>query len=552
MKHRPLFFSFLILVSAVLIRGLLLEYSDLLDPTESRYASVSQEMVLSGDWTTPRLPMSEGIMPYMGKPPLHFWLTAGAYSLFGVDEWTARLPSWLASIAILLVVWSFGQRFYSKEVGVASALMAFSSGMLFFLAGASVVDVTLTALVTASTYSLYLLIRSNGAQWKLGYLSSFLMALAFLTKGPIAIVLVWLPILLWSLILKDFQWRKSIPWFSCFLVFLVFTTPWFVLNEIRNPGSILYFFWNENIARYLFKEYGDKYGSGHVHTYGFSWLILIAAFMPWSIVTAWTIYRNGWRRVINLLKTDRNSLFALMWGTSGAAFFTFVRQLHGMYVLPCIPGMALFCAVLFFENKENLPLHIFERLKSRNLQLVIFVISVVLIVAGVWLGFSSFALILGVALTAVGIMFLGKINEINTKMAAVQVLSVTSFLMYLLVIICLGPYIDERRSAGELLNDIADAAVLQKRVPQVGVMTKNSFSLFWTSKAWESELSRELHVRYVEAEQIPKNIGHVILRAKDASMLPELERKGFAFAKQQGDWKLYSRKNNNRSHLYPS
>ncbi|MBX9787543.1 MAG: glycosyltransferase family 39 protein [Pirellulales bacterium] len=158
----------LLLLGAVLLRGFLLGYTDLLDPTETRYASVAQEMVLLHDWLTPRLPMPEGIVPYFGKPPLHFWLTASAYRLFEIDEWTARLPSWLAAVALLVVIWSYGKRFFGEEVGVAAALIAFSSAMFFFLAGASVTDVTLAALVAGSTYSLYLFAISDASRNGLG------------------------------------------------------------------------------------------------------------------------------------------------------------------------------------------------------------------------------------------------------------------------------------------------------------------------------------------------------------------------------------------------
>ncbi|RIL08633.1 MAG: hypothetical protein DCC75_08390, partial [Proteobacteria bacterium] len=364
-QHQNLI-SILILFGAILLRGALLEYTDLIDPTEARYASVAQEMVLLGDWLTPRLPMPEGVVPYMGKPPLHFWLTASAYSIFGIDEWTARLPSWLSAIALLLVIVSFGRRFFGERVGLSAALIAFSSVILFFLSGASVTDVTLAALVTGSTYFLYLLAISDGLTRKYALISSACMALAFLTKGPIAVILVWLPLLLWSAVQKNFRWLKSVPWLTSGLLFFAITSPWFVANEINNPGSFRYFFWNENIARYLFKDYGDKYGTGHVHPYGTSWFMLFANFMPWSLIIIWKSFRRGWRQIWERLKSDQNLLFALTWGVSAALFFTFVRQLHGMYVLPCIPGMALFSAVLLEEKEGKHSLRTFEFLSDRR------------------------------------------------------------------------------------------------------------------------------------------------------------------------------------------
>src|SRR4029078_7371138 len=56
-------------------------------PDEGRYAEISREMLASGDYVLPRL---NGLV-YLEKPPLQYWITAGAYRIFGVHEWTARL-----------------------------------------------------------------------------------------------------------------------------------------------------------------------------------------------------------------------------------------------------------------------------------------------------------------------------------------------------------------------------------------------------------------------------------------------------------------------------
>lgn len=527
----------LLLISAVLLRGLLLEYTDLVDPTEARYATVAQEMILLDDWLTPRLPMPEGVVPYMGKPPFHFWLTAGSYSLFGVDEWTARLPSWISSILILLVIWSFGRRFFNEQSAIAAALIAFSSGMLFFISGASVTDVTLTALVSAATYFLYQYIQTGQNRKRYAFYASALMALAFLTKGPVAIVLVWLPIILWSAVCKNFQWLKSIPWTNSSLIFLAITAPWFIANEISTPGSLKYFFWNENIARYLFKEYGDKYGSGHVHSYGTSWLMLFAAFAPWSLILIWKFIDLGFKEIYKKLRGDEHLLFAFIWGISAAIFFTFVRQLHAMYVLPCIPGIALFTASLLKTETDKS----ISFLKSKKFSYSIGIISLAIISTGAILSFSSISLFFGICLAAFGVFILNKLKESNSSYAHVQLLSSSSFLIYFLVIVCMTPYIDERRSAAELLYNLADSTIEEYKVPRVGIMTKNNFSFYWTSKAWHNELSRKVRIQYVEPTNIPKNVKHMILREKDVNKLSNRFKSAFVFEKQVGKWQLFNR-----------
>src|SRR3954470_19939883 len=77
-----------------------LEFRGLFQPDEGRYAEIAREMLVSGDWVTPRL----NGLKYFEKPPLQYWMTAAALGTFGIHDWTARLPAallgWLAVLAI--------------------------------------------------------------------------------------------------------------------------------------------------------------------------------------------------------------------------------------------------------------------------------------------------------------------------------------------------------------------------------------------------------------------------------------------------------------------
>src|SRR2546427_90570 len=95
------------IASAFLICALLwfagLEYRGLFMPDEGRYADIGREMLDSSDWVTPR---HNGIK-YLEKPPLQYWATAGAFALFGADEWTARLwPALTGFLGILLAAFA--------------------------------------------------------------------------------------------------------------------------------------------------------------------------------------------------------------------------------------------------------------------------------------------------------------------------------------------------------------------------------------------------------------------------------------------------------------
>ena len=85
-----------VLLAAAVVRLATLPTYPLNDTTEARYAEIGRLMVVSDDWVTPRIELGT---PFWGKPPLSFWLTALSFSLFGLSEFAARLPSLLLMLA---------------------------------------------------------------------------------------------------------------------------------------------------------------------------------------------------------------------------------------------------------------------------------------------------------------------------------------------------------------------------------------------------------------------------------------------------------------------
>ncbi|KXS52439.1 MAG: glycosyl transferase family protein, partial [Marinobacter sp. T13-3] len=73
------------------------------DTTEPRYAEIARIMAETGDWITPWFDYGT---PFWGKPPLSFWTQALSFQLFGVNEFAGRLPSWLANVGIVYLVYA--------------------------------------------------------------------------------------------------------------------------------------------------------------------------------------------------------------------------------------------------------------------------------------------------------------------------------------------------------------------------------------------------------------------------------------------------------------
>jgi 4-amino-4-deoxy-L-arabinose transferase-like glycosyltransferase len=211
-----------------------IESRKLIKPDEGRYAEVPREMVASGDWLTPRL---NGIK-YFEKPPLQYWATATAYSAFGLHHWTARLWSALTGLLGIFVIWFTGRRLYGEPAGILSALVAASSVHYVALAHMNTLDMGLTFFMGFSLCTFLLAQRQDVPlkERKLWMaLSWAATAAGILSKGPVALILPGLTILVYSLVQRDCRvWLRLDP-LPGVLLMAAITAPWFVWVSAVNP-----------------------------------------------------------------------------------------------------------------------------------------------------------------------------------------------------------------------------------------------------------------------------------------------------------------------------
>lgn len=117
------------------------------DPDEGRYAVVALDMLRSGDWVTPTL----NGLPFFHKPPLYYWLAAAGFSVLGVHEWVARLPSligaWMAAMSLLLLVRRYASAADAKAATVVLVTMPFA----YLAAQYANMDMLLAGCVSACT-----------------------------------------------------------------------------------------------------------------------------------------------------------------------------------------------------------------------------------------------------------------------------------------------------------------------------------------------------------------------------------------------------------------
>jgi 4-amino-4-deoxy-L-arabinose transferase-like glycosyltransferase len=310
-----------------------LEYRDLVDPDEGRYAEIPREMVVSGDWVTPRL----NDLKYFEKPPLQYWATAALYSVFGIDEWVARLWPALAGMLGLLITSVAARRLYGSAVGVAAPFVL--GGMLLFAIFARILTLDMTVtLFLALTIFAFVIAQDDGSttgqrrRWMLvGWAA---IAGAVLSKGLIGIVLPAGTVAAYVILHRDWSMLRRLHAGTGLALFAALTVPWFVAVAARNPEFNQFFFWHEHVERFLRPEH---------HRPGPWWYFLgigAAGTLPWT----GALFARG------LLKTDSGRRFhptrlLVLWCVLVTAFFSASSSKLPGYILPIFPALAVLIAL---------------------------------------------------------------------------------------------------------------------------------------------------------------------------------------------------------------
>lgn len=311
-----------------------LDYRNLIKTDEGRYAEISREMVVSGDWLTPRL---NGIK-YFEKPPFQYWATAAAFKIFGFHEWTARLWTALAGFLTVLVVWWSGRKLFGESAGFYGAMVLASNLYFVAMGHFNALDMGLTLFTTLALAGFCLAQRDGATQreQKLGMLLTWAaMAFAVLSKGLIGIVLPGATLALYSLLARDWAPWRRLYMIPGMLLFLAIAAPWFVAVSIVNPEFPWFFFIHEHFMRYATDAARRK---GPV--YYFIWILLIGM-LPWLAVMLDTLWQAARKRNRKGGKLDRSALILLIWTIFVLVFFSISKSKLPSYILPIFPALGL-------------------------------------------------------------------------------------------------------------------------------------------------------------------------------------------------------------------
>jgi len=231
-SRRRLFLGLIVLVWALVYVTSLFQ-PPLLDDADTVHAEAAREMVQTNDWVT--LHINNGFR-YLEKAPLIYWATAVSFKLFGVHEWSARLPVALGVLALLLVVYRLGRRVYGEEGGLYSALVL-ATGFGPFIFTRIMIPDMLVGLWLALGFDFFLstLDQEKPSRWLCWGIAAT-MALNLLTKGLIGLVFPIGTIFVFLLLTGNLRHLLKLRMVSNFLVFLLIAAPWHLMASFRNPA----------------------------------------------------------------------------------------------------------------------------------------------------------------------------------------------------------------------------------------------------------------------------------------------------------------------------
>lgn len=356
LNNKPLFWLGLTLVIIIAFRIFSITLYPLMDTTEARYAEIARLMFETQDWITPQFDYG---IPFWGKPPLATWLSAISFTIFGVSEFSARLPSILLMMSMLGLVYLLGKKQQHAELGLASAIILASSSLFFISGGAVLMDTALAMGVTLSMVSFWLATSDEKKPFfgnVFGYTFFVGLAIGLLSKGPLTLVLVGFPVVLWTISQGNFRLvYKRMPWIYGSLLMIIITVPWYLLAELKTPGFLDYFLIGEHWKRFTISGWqGDLYGNAHVEPRGMIWWYTIVAFLPWSLLLPIFLWHSGTKTIKIITQISEWHLFLFLWAITPLLLFTFSGNILWTYTLPSmVPISILFAGMLANTSSEK-------------------------------------------------------------------------------------------------------------------------------------------------------------------------------------------------------
>lgn len=338
-EHRQFW---LLAIFAILILGIGIGLRDPWPSDEPRYTLAAKQMVESGDWLFPH----RGVELYADKPPMLMWLEAGSFEL--VRHWRVAfmLPSFLAALGTLWLIYDLGSRLWNRKIGRYAAMAALMCIQLVFQAKRAQIDPLVVFFITAANWGLlrHLLCGPN---WRLYGFGCFCAGLGVITKGVGFLALLMLLPYVWAAVRRwngvatidnGTWWRWSLGLVATLAAIALWLIP-MLLAARSHAGDPIYSAYVGNI---LLKQTAHRYANAWHHIHGplFYLPLMVYNWLPLSLTYPGTLPR-WWQ---SLKAKDARILLPLGWIVLVLVFFSASGGKRDVYILPIVPMLALITA----------------------------------------------------------------------------------------------------------------------------------------------------------------------------------------------------------------
>ena len=296
-------------------------------PDETRYAQISQNMLLSGNWVSPHF-MD---VRYFEKPVAGYWMIAIGQALFGQNLFGVRFASALSTALSVLLCYLIARRMWNEpRKSFACALLYMSLTVIAGQAGYANLDPQFTFWVNLSLVALWFAVdsASRGQRLIAWAVLGLACGMGFMTKGFLAWLLPVLIALPWMLWQK--RWRELLVYGPvAIVVAVVVSLPWVLAVHAQEPDYWRFFFWHEHIRRFAGED------AQHDAPWWYYLPLLVGFSLPWVALLPPAL-KQAWQT-----RRQSNIAFLLLWLWMPLIFFSLSKGKLPAYILPCLLPLAL-------------------------------------------------------------------------------------------------------------------------------------------------------------------------------------------------------------------
>lgn len=260
-------------------------FIDIMEVDAAQYAEISMEMMQTGSY----LQVYEQGYDYLDKPPLLFWLSSLSMTLFGINSFAYKFPSFLFAILAVYSTWRFALLWYDRKTAMLSALVLSTCQAMFLITNDVRTDTLLMGSAAFAFWRISAYLRHKTIKNLL--LISLAVGTGMLAKGPVALVYVVLAFGFEFMAKKQWQNIFHTRWLivaagialllapMCYGLYRQFDLhPDKIVYDLKGPSGLRFYFWTQSFGRITGENYWDN-NAGYLYFFQ----SILWDFQPWIL-----------------------------------------------------------------------------------------------------------------------------------------------------------------------------------------------------------------------------------------------------------------------------